>query len=55
MLKENKLKIILKLAIENNDTDQIMEANDQLTQLAVQKEKAKIRAEKEKQLLKLQK
>jgi hypothetical protein len=44
----------LKSAIENNDTDKIMEANDKLTQLAVEKEKAKIhtaqKEEKKKQV-----
>jgi len=46
--QREQVKNNLKLAIENNDTNAIMEANDQLTQLAVQKEKAKIRAEERK-------
>ena len=55
MHKENKSKQLnLKSAIENNDTDKIMEANDKLTQLAVEKEKAKIHSaqkeEKKKQV-----
>ena len=32
----------LKQAIEANDASQIMEANDKLTQLAVEKEKARL-------------
>jgi len=46
--QREQVKNNLKLAIESNDTDKIMEANDQLTQLAVQKEKARIRAEERK-------
>jgi hypothetical protein len=46
--QREQVKNNLKLAIEANDTDKIMEANDQLTQLAVQKEKAKIRTEERK-------
>lgn len=46
--QREQVKNNLKLAIENSDTNAIMEANDQLTQLAVQKEKAKIRAEERK-------
>ena len=46
--QREQVKNNLQLAIENNDSKAIMEANDQLTQLAVQKEKAKIRAEERK-------
>lgn len=49
--QREQVKNNLKIAIENNDTDKIMEANDQLTQLAVQKEKARIRAEERKAAL----
>ena len=49
--QREQVKNNLKLAIENNDTDAIMQANDQLTQLAVQKEKAKIRTEERKAAL----
>jgi hypothetical protein len=51
--QREQVKNNLKLAIENNDTNAIMEANDQLTQLAVQKEKAKIRAEERKSAIEL--
>jgi len=51
--QREQVKNNLKLAIENNDTNAIMEANDQLTQLAVQKEKAKIRAEERKAAIEL--
>ena len=48
--QREQVKTALKSAIENNDTDKIMEANDKLTQLAVEKEKAKIHsAQKEEQ------
>ena len=48
--QREQVKTALKIAIENNDTDKIMEANDKLTQLAVEKEKAKIHsAQKEEQ------
>jgi hypothetical protein len=40
--QREQVKIKLKAAIEANDPNQIMEANDELTQLAVQKEKAKL-------------
>lgn len=40
--QREQVKIKLKAAIEANDPTQIMEANDELTQLAVQKEKAKL-------------
>ena len=49
--QREQVKNNLKLAIEASDTDKIMEANDQLTQLAVQKEKAKIRTEERKAAL----
>ena len=52
--QREQVKTALKSAIENNDTDKIMEANDKLTQLAVEKEKAKIHSaqkeEKKKQV-----
>ena len=52
--QREQVKTALKMAIENNDTDKIMEANDKLTQLAVEKEKAKIHSaqkeEKKKQV-----
>jgi DNA repair exonuclease SbcCD ATPase subunit len=51
--QREQVKNNLKLAIENSDTNAIMEANDQLTQLAVQKEKAKIRAEERKYAIEL--
>lgn len=40
--QREQVKVKLKTAIESNDSNQIMEANDELTQLAVQKEKAKL-------------
>ena len=40
--QREQVKSFLKNAIENNDTDKILEANDKLTQLAVEKEKARI-------------
>jgi triacylglycerol lipase len=39
--QREQVKVALKQAIENNDSTQIMEANDKLTQLAVEKEKAR--------------
>ena len=52
--QREQVRIKLKSAIEANDTDAIMQANDELTQLAVQKEKAKLqmadRAERLRQL-----
>ena len=52
--QREQVKTALKSAIENNDTDKIMEANDKLTQLAGEKEKAKIhtaqKEEKKKQV-----
>ena len=51
--QREQTKIVLKDAIEKNDVDKIMEANDKLTQLAVEKEKARLelahRAEMKKQ------
>ena len=47
--QREQVKGFLKTAIENNDTDKIMEANDKLTQLAVEKEKARIHAEQKKE------
>jgi len=40
--QREQVKIKLRAAIEANDPNKIMEANDELTQLAVQKEKAKL-------------
>jgi hypothetical protein len=40
--QREQVKISLKQAIESNDATQIMEANDKLTQLAVEKEKARL-------------
>ena len=37
--KETKLKSELKVALDSQDADQIMEAQDKLTKLAVEKEK----------------
>jgi len=52
--QREQVRIKLKSAIEANDPDAIMQANDELTQLAVQKEKAKLqmadRAERLRQL-----
>ena len=47
--QREQVKNVLKTAIESNDTDKIMEANDRLTQLAVEKEKARIHSEQKKQ------
>tara|TARA_Y100000816_G_scaffold103786_1_gene72397 strand:- start:1382 stop:2302 length:921 start_codon:yes stop_codon:yes gene_type:complete len=41
--QREQVKATLKTAIENNDADQIMELNDKLTQLAVEKEKARLK------------
>jgi hypothetical protein len=41
--QREQVKVSLKTAIENNDADQIMELNDKLTQLAVEKEKARLK------------
>jgi hypothetical protein len=52
--QREQVRVKLKSAIEDNDADAIMQANDELTQLAVQKEKAKLqmadRTERLKQL-----
>ena len=40
--QREQVKVGLKQAIESNDASQIMEANDKLTQLAVEKEKARL-------------
>jgi len=52
--QREQVKSFLKNAIESNDTDKILEANDKLTQLAVEKEKARIHSsqkeEKKKEL-----
>ena len=40
--QREQVKVALKTAIEANDANQIMEANDKLTQLAVEKEKARL-------------
>jgi hypothetical protein len=52
--QREQVRIKLKAAIEANDADAIMQSNDELTQLAVQKEKAKLqmadRTERLKQL-----
>ena len=47
--QREQVKHNLKLAIENNDTQGIMDANDKLTSLAVEKEKSRILAEQQKQ------
>ena len=48
--QREQVKVSLKQAIEANDATQIMEANDKLTQLAVEKEKARLElANREKQ------
>jgi hypothetical protein len=52
--QREQVRVKLKSAIEANDADAIMQANDELTQLAIQKEKAKLqmadRTERLKQL-----
>lgn len=53
--QREQVKNNLKIAIENNDTDKIMEANDALTRLAVEKEKAKIHQEQRKERIETQK
>ena len=40
--QREQVKNVLRDAIEKQDTDKIMEANDRLTQLAVEKEKARL-------------
>jgi len=47
--QREQVKNVLKTAIESNDTDKIMEANDRLTQLAVEKEKARIHTQQKKE------
>jgi len=48
--QREQVKNVLKKAIEEQDSDKIMEANDKLTQLAVEKEKARLQtAQKEQQ------
>ena len=47
--QREQVKNNLKIAIESNDTDKIMEANDRLTQLAVEKEKARIHTQQKKE------
>ena len=46
--QREQVKHNLKMAIENNDSQAIMDANDKLTQLAVEKEKARILSEQQK-------
>jgi len=41
--QREQVKIKLRDAIENNDADKVMEANDELTRLAVEKEKARLK------------
>ena len=43
--QREQVKAVLKSAIEAQDSEKIMEANDKLTQLAVQKEKARLEIE----------
>jgi len=53
--QREQVKRKLKEAIENNDADKIMEANDELTQLTVEKEKARIKmADREARLKQLE-
>ena len=53
--QREQVKKKLKDAIENNDADKIMEANDELTQLSVEKEKARIKmADREARLKQLE-
>ena len=47
--QREQVKNNLKIAIESNDTDKILEANDRLTQLAVEKEKARIHTQQKKE------
>ena len=46
--QREQVKSNLKAAIENNDSEKIMEANDLLTKLAVEKEKSRILVEQKK-------
>ena len=53
--QREEVKRKLKEAIESNDADKIMEANDELTQLSVEKEKARIKlADRETRLKQLE-
>ena len=53
--QREQVKRKLKEAIENNDADKIMEANDELTRLSVEKEKARIKlADREARLKQLE-
>ena len=53
--QREQVKRKLKEAIENNDAEKIMEANDELTQLTVEKEKARIKmADREARLKQLE-
>jgi chromosome segregation ATPase len=53
--QREQVKRKLKEAIESNDADKIMEANDELTQLTVEKEKARIKmADREARLKQLE-
>ena len=47
--QREQVKGVLKKAIEEQDSDKIMEANDKLTQLAVEKEKARIQTQQKEQ------
>ena len=47
--QREQVKSNLKVAIENNDADKIMEANDLLAKLSVEKEKARILTEQKKE------
>ena len=47
--QREQVKSNLKSAIQNNDADKIMEANDLLTKLSVEKEKARILQDKKKE------
>ena len=52
--QREQVKVSLKQAIEANDAQKIMEANDALTKLAVEKEKARLEIENREQLQKQQ-
>ena len=47
--QREQVKVSLKQAIEANDSQKIMEANDALTKLAVEKEKARLEMENREQ------
>ena len=53
--QREQVKVSLKQAIEANDPQKIMEANDALTKLAVEKEKARLEIENREQLQQQQK